>query len=593
MPKVSRPHWSWSLAVAAVAPAASPSSQRRNEDWARAMLENAPDLVVLVDRDGRIQDLNHGTSSHPREYYLGRFLYDSLPSGDSRSARERMARVFDRGETVSYAVTGPGAEGHTRWFTYHAAPVRSEGTVVAAVVVLRDITDARSGDESLAERAGFNEALANLSREALRAGEVNQLLTNGVATVSAALGVPIVHVLELRENGTEFTLRAAVGWTPGAVGKVTVPADPDTVAGFALRQLDPVVVGDYRTEERLKPTSILEEMGARCSVAVLLPGENRPFGIFGVADKWPRTFTRDQITFIQAASNILAAAIQRSLTEEARREADVHQREIQQLKDRDEFRSNFINTAAHELRTPLTPIKLQLHVLKTVRGGELSPEQHRSLQILDRNVDRLSQLVQDVLDGARLQAGRLQLAMRPVDLNALVKEAIESFQEPARQAGLTLEYELGGNLVVEADANRLTQVMFNLLSNAVKYTPEGGHLRVETGKSGDRVFVRVRDTGTGLSAEQISRLFKPFSQVHDTMQTSAPGTGLGLYISKGIIELHGGRIWAESPGPRLGSVFSFEVAASKAARPVPPVPARPTDRPTAREALARRVRELI
>jgi len=582
----------WSLVLASTPPL-NPKSPDFDADTARTMLEHAGDWIALIDRSGKILDLSRGTGEHPREYYLGHSIYERLPAGESQLARERLAEVFERGDKVIYEVTGTNSQGQQRWFSNHAAPVKVGNKVVAAVVVFRDITETRVGSDALAERARFNETLANLSREALRAGELDDLLNGGVRAVTNALAVPLAHVLQLREGGKDFVVRAASGWPAGSIGHVTVPSATDTVAGSALHRVDPVVVADYHVDKRLMPTSVLAEMGARCSVAVVIPGEKGPYGVFGVADKRPRSFSRDEVTFVQAVSNIMAAAIQRSRTEQARREADVHQREIQQLKERDEFRSNFINTAAHELRTPLTPIKLQLHVLKTVRGGELSAEQHRSLQILDRNVDRLSQLVQDVLDGARLQAGRLQLNMRPVDLNALVKEAIESFQEPARQAGLSLEYELGSTLVVEADANRLTQVMFNLLSNAVKYTPEGGHLRVETGKAGDRVFVRVRDTGAGLTDEQISRLFKPFSQVHDTMQVSTPGTGLGLYISRGIVELHGGRIWVESPGPRQGSVFAFELAASKAARPLPPVTVKGTDRPTAREALARRVRELI
>jgi PAS domain S-box-containing protein len=266
-------------------------------------------------------------------------------------------------------------------------------------------------------------------------------------------------------------------------------------------------------------------------------------------------------------------------------------KELERLKEIDRFKTQFINMAAHELNTPLTPIKLQVDLLRQM-SDELSAPQHKSLDILERNIQRLTQLVQDVLEVARLQAGRLGVDKRPMDLNRMVLEAAESFQEPARQAGITLETHLSPDLRLEADAKRLTQVMFNLLSNAIKFTPRGGQVVVETGRVRGGALVRVRDTGMGLRAEDLQKLFQPFSQVHDPMQRTKPGTGLGLYISKGLVELHGGRIWAESPGPDRGAVFSFvvpmEPSEREAAEPGVPAP-----QPARGETVAERAKELV
>jgi PAS domain S-box-containing protein len=231
--------------------------------------------------------------------------------------------------------------------------------------------------------------------------------------------------------------------------------------------------------------------------------------------------------------------------------------ELERLKALDAFKTQFINTAAHELGTPLTPIKVQMHLLRRMRLGGQSEEERRALDILDRNLERLHQLVKDMLESARIQAGRLTIERAPVDVNRMVMEALETYQDPAKAAGVSLEVRMTPDLWVEGDAKRLTQVMFNLLSNALKFTAPGGRITVTTHGKGDEAWVEVRDTGSGLRPQDIPRLFQPFTQVHDTMQRTQPGAGLGLYISRSIVELHGGSILAESPGPGEGATFSF------------------------------------
>jgi signal transduction histidine kinase len=163
------------------------------------------------------------------------------------------------------------------------------------------------------------------------------------------------------------------------------------------------------------------------------------------------------------------------------------------------------------------------------------------------------------MEGARLQASRLGIRRQSMDLNTIVLEVSESFRAQSKTRGVGLSTHLNQRLVVNADPARLSQVLYNLLSNALKFTPVAGHVGVETDAEAGFAIVRVRDTGVGLTPPQILKLFQPFSQVHDTMQTTRPGTGLGLYISRGIVELHDGRIWAESLGPNQGCTFVFAI----------------------------------
>ena len=191
-----------------------------------------------------------------------------------------------------------------------------------------------------------------------------------------------------------------------------------------------------------------------------------------------------------------------------------------------------------------------------------------------------------MLEVAKLQAGRVGIERRPVDLNRVVFEAVESFHEAARQRSIRLEVRLDPDLQVEGDAKRLTQVLFNLLSNAMKFTPDGGLVEVETRRLPGQALVSVRDTGLGFTAEAASRLFQPFSQLHEPDAARRGGSGLGLYVSKGIVDLHGGHLWGESPGPGLGATFRFAVPF---AAPAPVVPAL---RPRI-DSVASRARELV
>ncbi|MHB8584777.1 MAG: sensor histidine kinase [Thermoplasmatota archaeon] len=276
----------------------------------------------------------------------------------------------------------------------------------------------------------------------------------------------------------------------------------------------------------------------------------------------------------------LVSSVVRDVTERQRAEVErvraaEQSKELERLRDMDRFKTQFINTAAHELNTPLTPIKLQLHLLKRA-NTTITPAQQKGLDVLDRNVERLSLLVADILDVARLESGRLAMRPTSVDVDTLVRDAMESFEEAARLGEVRLWGEVTPGLRATADAQRVTQVLFNLISNALKFTPPHGEVHVsasrESGEAAAWVTISVRDSGLGLTPDQISRLFRPFSQVHDTAQIIRSGTGLGLFISRGIVERHGGTLQVKSDGPGKGTTFTFTLPTHAAQIPAAPPP---------------------
>lgn len=254
-----------------------------------------------------------------------------------------------------------------------------------------------------------------------------------------------------------------------------------------------------------------------------------------------------------------------------RKLSDARRLEIDTLQTMNRFKTEFMNSAAHELSTPLTPIKLEVHVLGK---GQVPPEEiPKHIQVIDRNVQRLGRLVQDLLDGARFEAGHLGLDLEEIDLAAVVRDAVETHRPSAEQKHQTIDADVKEGLDVRADAGRIAQVLDNFLSNAIKYTPNDGHIQVTLRSARGGVEIAVEDDGRGFDVALSGRLFHPFSRIHEDQIPGPAGTGLGLYICRGLVEAHGGRIGAESAGPGKGSRFWFTLPkAADSARAAPSKP---------------------
>ena len=244
----------------------------------------------------------------------------------------------------------------------------------------------------------------------------------------------------------------------------------------------------------------------------------------------------------------------------ARKEAEDARHQIEKLQEVNALKTQLLNMASHELNTPIAALRLQIHMLK-MGGEEPDARKQKAVTLLDRNVDRLATLVKDILDVARMQSGQLKLRREHIDLQPILDEAAELYAQPYLEKGVNLDVR-APSVQALADPQRVMQVLVNLLSNALKFTPPGGTVRLLLEHDGDVAKVRVADSGNGLDPDQIARLFQPFSQVHDPAVETKGGTGLGLHISRGIIEQHGGRIWCESEGHGKGTTFAFTLPLS-------------------------------
>ena len=231
----------------------------------------------------------------------------------------------------------------------------------------------------------------------------------------------------------------------------------------------------------------------------------------------------------------------------------------ERLRELDELKSAFVSTVSHELRTPMTSIKGYVDNILDGLTGALTEKQSYYLSRVKHNVERLTRMINDLLDLSRIEAGRVELHLGAVCTRDLITDVAEGFQRIAQEKGIILRTEFSGELApVWGDRDKLHQVLTNLIQNAIKFSPKGGEVRVESHmREGGAVQISVVDTGGGIPPHELDRVFDRFYR-GESVPTEDRGSGLGLPIAKSLVELHGGRIWAESTIGQ-GSRFFFTV----------------------------------
>ncbi|MCA1841779.1 MAG: response regulator, partial [Actinobacteria bacterium] len=291
----------------------------------------------------------------------------------------------------------------------------------------------------------------------------------------------------------------------------------------------------------------------------------------GELDQRINVRTGDELETLAGQFNEMATRLQESYAGLERTVED-RTRELraalEQLEVANRHKSQFLANMSHELRTPLNAVIGFSEVLKEHMFGELNERQDEYVTDILASGRHLLALINDILDLAKVESGRMELEVARFSLAATIDEAVAMLRERAGRAQITLETDLAEAAdQVDADARKVKQIVVNLVTNAVKFTPPGGRVTVETRRDDGEITVAVRDTGVGISAADQDRIFDEFRQAKDGPATTQEGTGLGLALAKRYVELHGGRIWVEST-PGDGATFGFTL-------PAPTVPEGP------------------
>ncbi|HET6369800.1 MAG TPA: GAF domain-containing sensor histidine kinase, partial [Nitrospiria bacterium] len=290
----------------------------------------------------------------------------------------------------------------------------------------------------------------------------------------------------------------------------------------------------------------------RYVTALPLKSKGKTIGTLSLFDRRDDSFSdQDHALLLSVCSQIAVAAENARLYEETKK--------VDQLK------SDFVSKVSHEFRTPLTSIKGFAEILLT--SEETSKTQKEFLRIILQESDRLTRLINDVLDLAKIESGRIEWHIQPVDLAEVLLSVSRSLLSVAQGKRLSLLTEVPPHLPrVNADRDQLIQVINNLLSNAIKFTPEGRITVSARTRGNEEVQVSISDTGIGISADELPRIFEKFHQVAPAGKGAPKGTGLGLAICQEIIQGLGGQIWCES-APREGSTFHFTLTVARETAP--------------------------
>jgi PAS domain S-box-containing protein len=437
--------------------------------------------------------------------------------------------------------------GGFRWFLGRAQPVRdSAGRVVRWFGTCTDIDGQKRREEAVRFLADAGAALASLLDVESTLRQVARLAVPFFADWCA------VHVVG---EGGRIECVASAHADPekeGLLGQLweRYPTTWDSRSPLVgvLRTGQPylrsAVGGDLSGAFASDPEHrrLLRGLAPGSALLVPLTVRGRTFGVLGFFRSAPaRGYEEQDRALAEDLAGRAAVAVDNA-------------RLYQETKEADRRKDEFLAMLAHELRNPLAPIRNAVELLRLAEP--LGPPLHRAREVIGRQVQHMSRLVDDLLDLSRIRRGKILLRREPVDLGEVVAGAVEASRPllEARRHGLEVSAP-AGPLRVVGDPTRLVQVVLNLLNNAGKYTPEGGHVGLCVGREGGEAVVRVRDDGVGIAADLLPRVFDLFTQADRTLDRAEGGLGIGLALVKKLVEMHGGTAEAHSEGPNRGSEF--------------------------------------
>jgi PAS domain S-box-containing protein len=479
------------------------------------------------------------------EEFLGRFVYpedaptiqsaiqNALQSNDPNFRGHLEYRTMGGKNTFGY-----GLVEYRLAFDENGKPVRAFGSHL-------DITERKLAEEATAKRAQELATVADVSTTVSTVLDPDELLQSVVDLTKERFDIYHAHIYLADESWGTLLLAAGAG----EIGRLMVeeqhaiPMDAKiSVVARSARERRAIILNNVRSEPSFLANPLLPE--TRAEMAVPMVVGDKVLGVFDVQADEINHFTQEDANIYTTLATQIGVALQNA------RLYMEQTATVAQLRELDRLKTSFLANMSHELRTPLNSILGFSDVILEGLDGPLTENMDNDVRLIQKNGRHLLNLINDVLDMAKIEAGKMNLAVEKFNLHEIIEE-VTSITAPLaseRSLSLFIEPESEQDLEIAADRTRLRQVMINLVNNAIKFTDKGKISILAKRDDKDFVLIRVKDTGIGIPEEQLESIFQEFTQVDVTTTRKVGGTGLGLPISRRLIEMHGGQLWAESTG---------------------------------------------
>ncbi|MGH9887724.1 MAG: ATP-binding protein, partial [bacterium] len=549
----------------------------------------AVDMLAIAEFDGTFKQLNPSwekTLGFSDDELRSRPFIEFIHPDDQPGTLEHLERLRTGAPSTYFEHRFACKGGGYRWLGWTAAPFLSEGLLY---VFSRDLTDRKVAEEErvkrIREQTARAAAEASERRSAFLAeatgslsGSLDEEEILGGLTALAVPGLADWCFVDSVDEQNEHRRVQVTHADPGAfavaerIARLSLTDSSGSAQARVMRDGRSVIVrtvGESGTDAFIEDPdhlALVEALGARSMLVVPLRCRDRSLAALTFVSTDPHhRYDREDLELADELARRAALAVDNAhlykTSQEARKAAETANR----------AKDEFLATLSHELRTPLTPI---LGWTVMLRSGTLDQASMiRGLEVIERNVRAQTQLIGDLLDVSRIITGKLRLEVRPVDIGPVIEAGVEAVRSSAEAKDITLELDLHLDVPqVNADPDRLQQVVWNLVSNAVKFTAAGGRVQVRLRRAEGRIQIAVSDTGKGISASFLPFVFDRFRQADSTSTRTHGGLGLGLAIVRHLVELHGGTVSAESPGEGRGSTFTVELplVADPAGAPLEP-----------------------
>jgi two-component system, chemotaxis family, CheB/CheR fusion protein len=528
---------------------------KESEQRFQAIFEGAAVGIAQVAPDGTFLSVNDRfceiTSYSRGELLSGGFQTITHPDdleGDLRRVNQLLT-----GERDTYALEKRylRKNGSTVWVNLTVSLVRNPQRAPHYFIsAIEDISERKHAEQKLSESNRQLDLLARTSRQLIFNSEADPAVLASIFTeVAGTLGAEMFFYYLVADSRT-LQLASSGGLTQAQKDFFATIRFGKFLCGTVAERLEPLVV-EHLQNSSFEESEALARAGVTAYAGFPLVAGGKLLGTVAFALQHRERFREGELKLIQSICDQVATMLQRAQTEKALRDSE------QALREADKRKDEFLAVLAHELRNPLAPIRTGLEIMKRTSDQEMQQE---ARDIIERQSQQMVRLIDDLLDVSRISRGTIKLKKERLELEDIVRLAVESAQVLIEDRDHKLSVNLPEKTVwLEGDKTRVCQIVLNLLTNAAKYTNAGGNISLTATLENPHVVISVKDNGIGIPPTMLENVFEMFTRVERETSYQQEGLGIGLNLVKQLVELHGGSVEASSPGENQGSTFTVQL----------------------------------